>query len=261
MPKGGATSPVRRCNSCNGGGARDGSAPLFFAQIEAAETVIFLKEARPDFLQGINVPRDEPSEEGYSGFMRYACKMATGSGKTTVMGMLAAWSILNKVQNRNDARFSDVVLVVCPNVTIRSRLRELDPETGEASIYRGRDLVPPELIKDLAQGRVLTMNWHVFEPQVVHSGGERSRVMKAGREERTRETIRITARSQERRVQPRHQSAARHPARRVRQQGRSCADRRTTPGHREDSRRADWERFARWTGCWGGAEVISVSQS
>ena len=38
--------------------------------------------------------------------------MATGSGKTTVMGMLAAWSILNKVNDRNDSRFSDVVPVV-----------------------------------------------------------------------------------------------------------------------------------------------------
>ena len=125
--------------------------PLFFAQVEAAETIIFLKEARPDFLQGINVPRDEPSDErkaeDFAGFLRYACKMATGTGKTTVMGMLAAWSILNKVHDRSDARFSDVVLVVCPNVTIRSRLAELDPENGEASIYRTRDLVPPNLMK------------------------------------------------------------------------------------------------------------------
>jgi type III restriction enzyme len=169
--------------------------PLFFAQIEAAETVIFLTEARPDFLQGITVPRDEPSDErkaeGFSGFLRYACKMATGSGKTTVMGMLAAWSILNKAHNRGDARFSDVVLVVCPNVTIRSRLRELDPEYGEGSIYRTRDLVPPALMKDLTQGKVLVMNWHGFEPQAPAAGGERSRVLKAGREERTVETIQI----------------------------------------------------------------------
>jgi type III restriction enzyme len=68
--------------------------------------------------------------------------MATGSGKTTVMCMLAAWSILNKVASRGDARFSDVVLVVCPNVTIRNRLRELDPLNAEASLYRTRDLVP-----------------------------------------------------------------------------------------------------------------------
>jgi type III restriction enzyme len=81
--------------------------------------------------------------------------MATGSGKTTVMGMLAAWSILNKVNDRANARYSDVVLVVCPNVTIRSRLGELDPRLGDASLYRKADLVPPHLMPDLSQGRVL----------------------------------------------------------------------------------------------------------
>ena len=114
--------------------------------VEAAETIIFLTEARADFLQGIDVPLDEPSDErkadGFKAFRRRACKMATGSGKTTVMGMLAAWRILNKVNDRSDARFSDVVLVVCPNVTIRSRLSELDPRGGEASLYRTRDLCP-----------------------------------------------------------------------------------------------------------------------
>jgi type III restriction enzyme len=101
--------------------------PLFFAQLEAAETIIFLTEARADFLQGIDVPLDEPGAErqveGYRAFRRYACKMATGAGKTTVMAMVAAWSILNKVNDRSNARFPDVALVVCPNVTIRSRLR------------------------------------------------------------------------------------------------------------------------------------------
>jgi type III restriction enzyme len=103
---------------------------LFFAQREAAETIIFLTEARADLRQGVNVPRDEPGDQraqGFTGFLRYAAKMATGAGKTTVMGMLAAWSILNKVNDRNDARFSHVVLVVCPNVTIRHCLREVDP--------------------------------------------------------------------------------------------------------------------------------------
>jgi hypothetical protein len=107
---------------------RDGrSFRFFFAQLEAAETIIFINEARRDFLQGLDVPLDEPSDEqkadlGYKAFRRYACKMATGSGKTTVMGMLAAWSILNKVNDRANARYSDVVVVVCPNVTIRRRL-------------------------------------------------------------------------------------------------------------------------------------------
>ena len=34
--------------------------PLFFTQLEAAETIIFLTEARPDFLQGIDIPLDAP---------------------------------------------------------------------------------------------------------------------------------------------------------------------------------------------------------
>src|SRR5439155_1702415 len=172
---------------------------LFFAQLEAAETIIFLTRARADFLQGISVPREEPSDdrkaEGYTGFQRYACKMATGAGKTTVMGMLCAWSILNKVNDRSDGRFSDVVLVVCPNVTIRNRLRELDPELGEASIYRTRDLVPPHLMPLLTQGRVLVTNWHVFEPQSVQTGGVSAKVSKAGVQVRVKETIHIGAKT------------------------------------------------------------------
>jgi type III restriction enzyme len=168
---------------------------LFFAQLEAAMTVICLVEARADFRQGIDIPRDEPNDEtkadGFAGFTRYACKMATGAGKTTVMAMLAAWSILNKINNRSDARFSDVVLVVCPNVTIRSRLAELDPSQGDASIYRTRDLVPRHLMPLLSQGRVLTTNWHVFEPQGVQTGGESGRVVKAGREVRLKQVINI----------------------------------------------------------------------
>ena len=95
------------------------------------------------------------------------------------MGMLASWSILNKVNSRGDARFSDVVLVVCPNVTIRQRLAELNPENGEASIYRTRDLVPLTWCPPLTQGKVLVNNWHVFEPQSVPSGGVGGKVVQS----------------------------------------------------------------------------------
>ena len=164
--------------------------PLFFAQLEAAETIIFLTESRADLLQGIDIPRDEPGEEkqksGFTAFRRICCRMATGAGKTTVMAMLAAWSILNKINNRQDQRFSEAVLVVCPNVTIRDRLAELDPKKGEASIYHTRDLVPPTMMPQLAQGRLLTMNWHVFEPRSTQSG---SKVVKAGQRVSVRETV------------------------------------------------------------------------
>ena len=172
---------------------RDGREQLlFFAQLEAAETIIFLTEARPDLLQGIVMPPDEPGEDkrkqGFTAFDRLCCRMATGAGKTTVMAMLAAWSILNKVHNKQDARFSDAVLVVCPNVTIRDRLAELDPKKDEVSIYRTRDLVSPVLMPQLKRGRVVTTNWHVFEPRGTQSSGK---VVKAGQRVSVRETVHV----------------------------------------------------------------------
>jgi type III restriction enzyme len=164
---------------------------LFFAQVEAAETVIFLTEGRSDLLQGVDVPPEEVPD-GVDAFRRCACKMATGSGKTTVMGMLIAWSVLNKVASRGDARFSDVVLVVCPNVTIRERLRELDPGEGDASLYRTRDLVPPDLMASLRRGRVLVKNWHEFERKGMSAG---SRVQRNGVPVVERSTIKIGART------------------------------------------------------------------
>ena len=149
---------------------------LFFCQREAIETVVFLVEAREDFRQGLAIPLDDPGR-----FVRYACKMATGSGKTTVMAAVAAWSILNKVADRGDRRFSDVVLVVCPNVTIRDRLEELKPQRGEASLYRTRDLVPSHLMSDLRKGHVIVTNWHVLAPQELNQvGGVGARVVQRG---------------------------------------------------------------------------------
>jgi type III restriction enzyme len=176
---------------------RDGrETRLFHAQREAAETIVFLTEARADFLTGLAIPRDDPGDErrdGYAGFERRCCKMATGTGKSTVAAMLAAWSILNKQADRGDARFSDTVLIVCPNVTIRRRLGELDPRTGDASLYRTRDLVPPAMMADLARGRVLIKNWHEFEPGTPGGGGG-ARVVKAGKPEIREEKIVIAIR-------------------------------------------------------------------
>lgn len=170
---------------------------LFFAQLEAAETIIFLTEARTDYLQGIDVPLDKLGEvatrAGHTAFRRLCCKLATGGGKTVVMGMLAAWSILNKINSRTDKRFSDAVLVVCPNITIRERLRELNTQRGDASIYRTRDLVPSSLMSKLSQGRVFVVNWHVFEPQ---SGQTVSgRVLKSGKRVTSTEVVHIGARN------------------------------------------------------------------
>ena len=159
---------------------------LFFAQIEAAETVIFLTEAADIYRKGIpEIPKDEPGLEskaaGVRAFLRYACKMATGSGKTTVMGMLAGWSILNSVASPRDDRFSDTILIVCPNVTIRERLQELDPALGDLSLYRTRQLVPVHRMEDLRRGEVMIANWHRLAKKETNSvNGDSAKVIKTG---------------------------------------------------------------------------------
>ena len=194
-----AVSPGRPWSCCATGTGTGRRHRLFFAQLEAAETIIFLTEARADFLQGIDVPLDQPGEEaratGMRAFRRYAAKWRPAAGRRRSWGMLAAWSILNKVTDRGDGRYSDVVLVVCPNVTIRNRLEELKPQGGEASLYRTRDLVPSHLMPQLARGHLLVTNWHVFEPRTIQVAGQSAKVLRAGREVRIRETIRLGPRT------------------------------------------------------------------
>ncbi len=130
---------------------------LFFCQHEAAETLIWLIEASPAEKQGIVIPKD-------NGLARYACKMATGSGKTVVMGMVIAWQVLNKLANPQDRRFSDAVLLVCPNLTIKERLRVLLPWKPN-NYYDKFDLVPREMMERLQQGKFEITNWHLFQPR------------------------------------------------------------------------------------------------
>lgn len=138
--------------------APDRQRQLFFCQREAAETVIWLVEASPTDKAGIDVPGDGGA------FIRYCLKLATGSGKTTVMAMLIAWSVLNKAQRRQDRRFSDAVLIVAPNLTVKERLQVLLPSHPD-NYYQRFDLVPPGLLPLLGQGRYFITNWHIFQLQ------------------------------------------------------------------------------------------------
>ena len=178
--------------------ANDRVQPLFYAQLEAAESAIFLVEGPADLLQGVQVPADEPGaaakKNGYKAFQRYALKMATGSGNTTVMGMLAAWSILNKVADPQNAAYSDTVLIVCPNVTIRDRLQELNPELDELSLYRTRELVPAHRMTELRRGEVFVTNWHNLERRETRDvNGQGGRGVKRGLAVEKTRTIKVTA--------------------------------------------------------------------
>lgn len=156
---------------------------LFFAQREAVETIIWLTEASPADRQGIEFPTDAPNDpesirKGYAALRRACTKMATGSGKTTVMAMVAAWSILNKLANKQDGRFTDAVLVVCPNLTVKERLQVLRPQAA-GNYYETFDLVPAGYRDLLARGRVFVTNWHAF---AVKDDTRTRGVVKKGRE-------------------------------------------------------------------------------
>jgi type III restriction enzyme len=127
----------------------------FFAQREAMETVAFLTEGPPDRLVGITVPKLEAYE-------RWAIKLATGAGKTLVMGMVITWSGLNKVANRQDTRFSDAFLVVCPNLTVKERLSGIEglKPSEPQSTYKAFDLIPGNYSGVFGQIRVMITNWH-----------------------------------------------------------------------------------------------------
>ncbi len=133
---------------------RDKSKRFFYCQLEAIETLIWLTEAPAAERVGIHVPGDGGP------FTRWCSKMATGSGKTIVMGMLIAWQVLNKAASSQDARYSKNVLIVAPGLTVRKRLEVLKPE-GPDNYYDLFKIVPDSLMGPLrAHGRVRIINWH-----------------------------------------------------------------------------------------------------
>ena len=156
---------------------------LFFCQLEAVETIIYLAEIRmggkrtsfrPAFSDDDRARLvDVPFDPRLPPLTRMGCKMATGSGKTVVMAMLIAWAFCNRGQMPSDERFPSAVLVVCPNLTIRERLQVLRPD-NPASYYTEFDLVPTQIRRYLQGGEVLITNWHRFAPESEHSEGGRS---------------------------------------------------------------------------------------
>lgn len=134
-----------------------------FCQREAAETAIYLaecagKRGEPDFRTRL----DEQNLLHNDGLPRIALKMATGTGKTVVMAMLIAWQTINKVTSPRDARFAKRFLIIAPGITIRDRLRVLQPSEEEENYYLLRDLVPADLWPQLLEAQVSITNYHTF---------------------------------------------------------------------------------------------------
>jgi type III restriction enzyme len=148
----------------------------FFCQVEAAETVIWLTEVAPnskasrDLLEHMAAASDEANP----GLSRLALKLATGAGKTTVMAMLIAWQTVNAVRHPQSKRFTRGFLVVTPGLTIKDRLRVLQPHDPD-SYYASRELVPGDMLRDLERAKIVITNYHAFKLR------ERTPLSKGGR--------------------------------------------------------------------------------
>ncbi|MDN5763333.1 MAG: DEAD/DEAH box helicase family protein [Microlunatus sp.] len=137
---------------------------ILFAQREAAETAIFLAEVsgRVAGFKDWRSDLEEQNAEHNAGLPRVALKMATGSGKTVVMAMLIAWQTLNKITGaRSNSRYAKRFLVITPGITIRDRLRVLQPNDPD-NYYDQRGLVPPDLRGLLGRAQILVTNYHPF---------------------------------------------------------------------------------------------------
>ena len=137
----------------------------FFCQVEAVETAIWLTEAAPQsgnagkrFLEHLANANQDANPE----LMRLALKLATGAGKTTVMAMLIAWQTINAVRHPQSRRFTRGFLIVAPGLTIRDRLRVLQPNDPD-SYYQSRELVPADMLPDLERARIVITNFHAFK--------------------------------------------------------------------------------------------------
>ena len=156
----------------------------FFAQREAIETLVWLREVatrqtteRRDLESLSRLHNDE--------IVRHAVKMATGTGKTTVMAMLIAWQTLNaaRTTRRRNLMHGERFLVLAPGITVRNRLAELRPSVPH-NIYDEMGLVPRDLRRVLNRAQVGVWNFQAFNRQNLNTLGFPRSGAKGGRAHR-----------------------------------------------------------------------------
>ena len=149
----------------------------FFCQVEAIETLIWLTEVAPRLEPGRRILQRlaNANKEANPELLRIALKLATGAGKTTVMAMIIAWQTINALRRPQSRNFTRGFLVAAPGITIRDRLRVLQPNDPD-SYYASRELVPADMLEDLKRAKIVITNYHAFMLR------ERMQLSKVGRD-------------------------------------------------------------------------------
>lgn len=149
----------------------------FFCQVEAVETAIWLTEVAAKSKEGRRLldHLERANLDANPEIMRLALKLATGAGKTTVMAMLIAWQTVNAVRRPNTKTFTRGFLIVAPGLTIRDRLRVLQPNDPD-SYYKTREIIPSDMLDDIGRAKIVITNYHAFKLR------ERVELSKGGRQ-------------------------------------------------------------------------------
>ncbi len=164
----------------------------FFCQVEAVETAIWLTEVAPQSKNGKRLLDHLASanKDANPELMRLALKLATGAGKTTVMAMLIAWQTINAVRRPSSKQFTRGFLICAPGLTIKDRLRVLQPNDPD-SYYKDRELVPEDMLEDVNRAKIVITNYHAFklrERIELSKGGRQLLQGRTGEEPKTLET-------------------------------------------------------------------------
>ena len=149
----------------------------FFCQVEAAETAIWLTEVAPQSRGGKRVLDHlaAANKDANPELLRLALKLATGAGKTTVMAMLIAWQTVNAARREGSKNFTRGFLICAPGLTIKDRLRVLQPNDPD-SYYASREIVPNDMLDDVNRAKIVITNFHAFKLR------ERIELSKGGRQ-------------------------------------------------------------------------------
>src|SRR4051812_7706695 len=136
----------------------------FFCQVEAVETAIWLTEVAPQSTAGKRLLDHlaAANKDANPQLMRLALKLATGAGKTTVMAMLIAWQTINAVRRDGSKNFTRGFLVCAPGLTIKDRLRVLQPNDPD-NYYAAGELVPSDMLDDVNRAKIVITNYHAFK--------------------------------------------------------------------------------------------------
>ena len=78
------------------------------------------------------------------------------------MAMLIAWQTINAVRRPGSKHFTRGFLVVTPGLTIKDRLRVLQPNDPD-SYYASRELVPSDMLDEIQRAKIVITNYHAFK--------------------------------------------------------------------------------------------------